>query len=391
MLRTNILHYSDIAIIIYNILAHEIKIYGDIVPFQDSWIVESGMCNLSHVQNQLREANGEDVKVRINSWGGDVDEGFAIYAELRRYAKENNAMVETFAEGRCASIATVFFLAGDKRVLSEYLEPFVHNAWTYAVGDAKTLTRVSADLEKCNERIANHYALHTDLTYEEARELMDAETSISPKEALNIRFATDIEEILRPVALQRFNNNKHKPINNMSDNKEKGLLNQILALVKGSEKQTLQNKVVFTAEQKEVDFYELGEDDEVKVGDKATIDGQPAEGEHTMADGKKYTFSGGTLNEIEEKEQGDENAQQIADLEAQIEALKASNSELESKYNSVKSDLDAKNAVIESIKALESKFEAKKTEVPKKEVEQNKVSESVNTFRERMKNQSKKK
>ena len=84
------------------------------------------------------------------------------------------------------------------------------------MGDAKTLTRVSADLEKCNEKIANHYALHTDLTHEEARELMDAETSISPKEALNIRFATEIEEILRPVALQRFNNNKHKTINIIS-------------------------------------------------------------------------------------------------------------------------------------------------------------------------------
>ena len=98
------------------------------------------------------------------------------------------------------------------------------------------------------------------------------------------------------------------------------------------------------------------------------------------------------MNEIEEKEEGDENAKQIADLEAQIEALKASNSELEANYNSIKNDLDAKNAVIESIKALETKFKVENQEPPKKdEGEQNKVSESIDTFRERMKNQSKKK
>lgn len=92
-------------------MSKEIKIYGEIVPFQDSWIAESGYCNLSFVQRQLSEANGQDVTVRINSFGGDVDEGFAIYSELRRYAKENNAEVTTLAEGRCASIATVIFLA----------------------------------------------------------------------------------------------------------------------------------------------------------------------------------------------------------------------------------------------------------------------------------------
>jgi len=81
-----------------------------------------------YLQKQLQKAGGKDVKVRINSVGGDVDEGFAMYSELRRYASENNAKITTFAEGRCVSIATIFFLAGDKRIVTEYTEPFVHNA-----------------------------------------------------------------------------------------------------------------------------------------------------------------------------------------------------------------------------------------------------------------------
>ena len=45
--------------------------------------------------------------------------------------------------------------------------------------------------------MANHYANHTNLTYEEARALMDAESSITTEEAKEIRFATEVEEVLR--------------------------------------------------------------------------------------------------------------------------------------------------------------------------------------------------
>ena len=131
-------------------LSFDIKIYGEIVPFQDTWIIDNGYCNLTHVQKQLKEAEGQDVTVNINSFGGDVEEGFAIYTELRKYAKDNDAKITTRAVGRCASIATVIFLAGDKRVLTEYVEPFVHNAWTYTMGDSKQIQKVAADLEKCN-------------------------------------------------------------------------------------------------------------------------------------------------------------------------------------------------------------------------------------------------
>jgi len=61
------------------------------------------------------------------------------------------------AEGRCASIATIIFLAGDVRIVTEYTDPFVHNAWCYTMGDAKKVMRTAVDLEKCNDKIAKHY------------------------------------------------------------------------------------------------------------------------------------------------------------------------------------------------------------------------------------------
>jgi len=115
----------------------EIKLYGEVVSFAD--LQKEGFVNLSYLQKQLQKAGGKDVKVRINSVGGDVDEGFAMYSELRRYAKENNAKITTLAEGRCASIATIIFLAGDVRIVTEYTEPFVHNAWCYTMGNAKKI------------------------------------------------------------------------------------------------------------------------------------------------------------------------------------------------------------------------------------------------------------
>ena len=181
---------------------YDILIYGEIVPFQEEL---QGCFNLSMLNSELEKANKQPLLVRINSVGGDVEEGFSIYQALRRYATENNVEITTRCDGRCSSIATVFYLAGDKRIVNEFNAPFVHNAWTYAIGDAKQLQRISIDLQECNNRIAQHYANHTDLTFEEALELMQNETSITPEECVKIRFATEIESVERPKALQRFN------------------------------------------------------------------------------------------------------------------------------------------------------------------------------------------
>ena len=180
---------------------HEIKIYGEIVPFEEQWIIDQGgYVNLTEVQRQLKGANGKDIKVKVRSMGGDVQTGFDIYNELRRYAKENDAKVQMWGEGFVASIATVIFLAGDERILTENTNPFVHNAWCYAMGDSKEIMRTAVELESCNQKIAEHYALHTDLTVDEALDLMRNDTSITAEEAKNMRFATAIEEVLRPVS-----------------------------------------------------------------------------------------------------------------------------------------------------------------------------------------------
>lgn len=331
---------------------HEIKIYGEIIPFEDAWIIENGgYCSLTHVQNQLKEAGGKDIKVRVNSVGGDCDTGFAIYAELRRYAKENNAKITTFGEARVASIATVIFLAGDTRILTEHTEPFVHNAWTYIEGDNKTLLRAAADLGKWNERIAEHYALHTDLTKEEALDLMKNETSITTEEALAMRFCTEIEQVLRPVALQKFNKQKSQ-IEMNKNPKTKSVLAKVMDFIKGLE---VKNLMLTTADEVEIDFYELPEDGVVEEGVKARIDGADAEGPFVMKSGETYVFEAGVLMEIIPAEDDED----VAALQAEIDNL---TSQLEAVTNASAKAIEAKDAEILSLK---TSIQAKDAQIAK--------------------------
>lgn len=314
---------------------YEIKIYGEIIS---TYAKQSGMrgVSLPCVQAQLEKAEGQDLKVRINSVGGDVAEGFEIYNELRRYAIKHKAKIHTFGEGMVASVATVIFLVGNTREITKTLDPFAHNAQYMVEGDSRDFKAAVADLERWNDRIAKHYSDHTRLSYKDARELMDAEAFITPEQAKSMGFATKIESISPPAILAKYNSNQNKMSN------KKTLMQRITALIGG-----FQNKIVFAADEKEIDFYELGEDDEVTVGAKATIDGEDADGEIVGADGKTYVFAAGELIEIREAEEVDPDAETVEVLTAKLE-------EMTQKYNALSAKLKEQSKVIAKAKAMRS-------------------------------------
>lgn len=335
---------------------HEIKIYGEIVPFEEQWIIDQGgYYNLSCLQHALKEAAGKDINVRIRSFGGDVQTGFDIYNELRRYAKDNDAKVQTLGEGFVASIATVIFLAGDKRILTENTNPFVHNAWTYSMGDSNELMRVATELEVCNKKIAEHYALHTDLTVDEALELMKNETSITTQEAKDMRFCTEIEEVLRPVALKRFSTNNN--LNTMNKKTQSILAKAAKALG------LISNKIVATADGKELDFYELEDDAVVSVGDKANYDGMDADGSFIMPSGETYVFIAGELTEIQSEDMND--TEDLAEANATIEELTTQLEAAVNKLEELNASNSAKDAIIAGYKASSRPAPAASKPAPK--------------------------
>lgn len=164
-----------------------ITIYGDITSWP--WL-ESDVSshNLSKQLESLEDVN--EINVYINSYGGEVAEGIAIYNALRRH----KAKVRTICDGFACSIASVIFMAGDERVMNEASMLMIHNAWTYAEGNAAQLRKQAEDLEKITQLSVEAYKANSSLKEEEITALMDAETWILPSEALEYGFATAVEK-----------------------------------------------------------------------------------------------------------------------------------------------------------------------------------------------------
>lgn len=164
-----------------------ITIYGYITSFP--WL-ESDVSS-HNLSKQLEALNDVDeINVYINSYGGEVAEGIAIYNALRRH----KAKVRTICDGFACSIASVIFMAGDERVMNEASMLMIHNAWTYAEGNAAQLRKQAEDLEKITLLSIEAYKAHSSLKEEEIKALMDAETWILPSEALEYGFATNVEK-----------------------------------------------------------------------------------------------------------------------------------------------------------------------------------------------------
>lgn len=164
-----------------------LNIYGDITSYP--WF--EGDVSAANLSKQLEAMTDvTQINVYINSYGGEVAEGLAIYNALRRH----KAKVKTVCDGFACSIASVIFMAGDERVMNEASLLMIHNAWTFASGDAASLRKQADDLEKITQASVEAYKAHSSLSEDEIKALMDAETWMLPEEAVANGFATGVEK-----------------------------------------------------------------------------------------------------------------------------------------------------------------------------------------------------
>lgn len=162
----------------------DIFIYGDITSWE--WL-ESDVSSYT-LAKEIEGLDVDVINVYINSYGGEVAEGLAIYNQLRRH----KAKVKTYCDGFACSAASVVFMAGDERIMSNASLLMIHNAWMYTVGDPNQLRKDAEDLEKITEASINAYMSRVNITEEKLKEMMDAETWITPADALEMGFATSI-------------------------------------------------------------------------------------------------------------------------------------------------------------------------------------------------------
>ena len=131
-----------------------------------------------------------NLDIYINSGGGDVFAGQAIYSMLSRYP----ATKTVYVDGLAASIASVIAMAGDKIVMPANSMMMIHNAWTVASGNKDQLRDIADALDKIDQVIGEVYQKRTGKTVEEIMDLMNAETWFTAAEAIENGFADEVEE-----------------------------------------------------------------------------------------------------------------------------------------------------------------------------------------------------
>lgn len=162
-----------------------LTIFGDITSY-DSNEKDVSSYNLSKQLKQLGDV--KTINVHLNSYGGEVAEGLAIYNSL----KNHKAKVKTYCDGFACSIASVIFMAGDERIMSKASLLMIHNAWSMAIGNANELRKQADDLDKITQASINAYMDRVSISEEELKDLLDNESWIDYKEALNKGFATSV-------------------------------------------------------------------------------------------------------------------------------------------------------------------------------------------------------
>lgn len=125
------------------------------------------------------------LNVRINSPGGDVFDGIAIYNRL----KQHKAKKIIYIDGLAASIASIIALAGDEVIIGEGALYMVHLPWTFAMGNRMELDNTINRLTDVEEQMLGIYSKKSKISRTEMRALLEAETWMGADEAIEKGFA----------------------------------------------------------------------------------------------------------------------------------------------------------------------------------------------------------
>lgn len=138
-------------------------------------------------REELNSGDG-DIVVRINSEGGDVFAANEIYNMLKEYRGNVRVKIDAMA----ASAASVIAMAGDSVEISPVGMIVIHNPWTGTIGDADEFKAVANQLDSIKENIINAYELKTHLSRTKLAKMMDEETFIHARKAVELGFADKI-------------------------------------------------------------------------------------------------------------------------------------------------------------------------------------------------------
>lgn len=149
----------------------------------------------------------QTLTVNINSPGGDVFDGIAIYNDLLAHPAEVTVRVT----GLAASAASVIAMAGDRLEVADNAFLMIHNAWTVAMGDHRDMRQTADVLEKINFKLVQTYAKRSGQDENEIREMMDEETWLDGDTAVSLGladavFENESSDVEAAIDISRFQN-----------------------------------------------------------------------------------------------------------------------------------------------------------------------------------------
>ncbi|WAJ29320.1 head maturation protease, ClpP-related [Antarcticirhabdus aurantiaca] len=150
---------------------------------EDFW--SGGGVTAKKVTSQLRAIGDRPVEIQINSAGGDMFEGIAIYNVLREHSQEITVKIM----GMAASAASIIAMAGDRVEIGAASFVMIHNCWVLAVGNRHDMAATAEWLGPFDQAMVDLYAARTGRDAKEVARWMDAETYMSGSQAIERGFA----------------------------------------------------------------------------------------------------------------------------------------------------------------------------------------------------------
>lgn len=194
----------------------EIILYAGIG--QDFW-GDGSMISAKQFSDELKaiDPSVTELTVRINSPGGDVFDGIAIYNRLVAF----KGTVKVYIDGLAASIASIIALAGDEIIIGDGALFMVHLPWTYAMGNRMELDNTVNRLLDVEDQMIGIYAKKTGLGKSEIKSLLEAETWMGADQAIDLGFVDEKMEDTVPIAASAINSKwiNKKPSNYFSEAK----------------------------------------------------------------------------------------------------------------------------------------------------------------------------
>lgn len=293
------------------------SIYND-----NNEVAEKGVELIDVIQQVKQHPFATSFEVYINSKGGVVDTGFDIHD----YLVGLQLPITTIAENICASIATVIFMSGTRRTMAQGTKFMIHSPLGKPNDfmNSEALEGFTEQLKKVEKRILDFYANTTRLESNELKPLLKAETWLDNVQAFDLGFATEQDIYFEDIqAVAYFNTKTNDKMNTEFTKEQQTWLDKKFEFIAGLFKGQVVNLDLQDANGITISFTDLKDGDTPKVGDVATIEGQPAEGEFIMPQlaGMTVKFEKGIVTEISEVEVEVEDPA-MATLKAENETLK---------------------------------------------------------------------